>query len=158
GDDAFEFNDTSDDTGGANSISNPPRSSTFLVPLNTPLSLSQDILGVSGQALTIATHTNPAFPSYVGLPDYDWSAFIPVAAGTFTATINYTPNGGGDLNMRLFAMDANANLIQVSSSTQTNVTTQTVSVSGVAPGQPLLVWVYGFNNAQARYDLTFQLT
>jgi hypothetical protein len=99
--------------------------------------------------LTIATHPN-------GLQDYDWYRWSAGQSGTFTATIKYTTLDGGDLHIRLFTLNSSGDLVQLASSRLQHVTTQTVSVP-VAPGEPLLLWVYGFDRAQGAYSLTDNL-
>jgi hypothetical protein len=69
------------------------------------------------------------------------------------AAINYTALKGGDLHIRLFTLDGSGDLIQLASSRLQGVTTQTVSVP-VAIGEPLFLWVYGFDNIQGSYSLT----
>ncbi len=99
--------------------------------------------------LTINTHAN-------GLPDNDWYGIRASQDGTFTATINYTPLDTGDLNMRLFTVNSQGLLVQLGSSLTLGTTTQTISVF-VANGEPLFLWVYGFDRALATYGLTLNL-
>jgi hypothetical protein len=87
-----------------------------------------------------------------GLPDTDWFRWTDGLSGTFTVTINYR-NNSGDLHLRVFTQTQDNTLVQLGSSRQLGVTSQTVKVRATL-GEPLLVWVYGFNNAQADYDIT----
>src|SRR5262249_35129437 len=127
--DVFELNDTSDKARNLGFFSG---SATFT-------------------KLTIAAHPDL-------FPDYDWYSVVATTSGTFTGTIGYIPNGGGDLNMRVFTVDANNTLIQLGASLAQDTNTQTVSVSGVLPGMRLLVWVYGFNFAEATYQMNLSLS
>jgi len=99
--------------------------------------------------LTIAGHPDL-------LPDYDWYSFITAASGSFSATIGYLPNGGGDLNMRVFTVDANNTLIQIGASLAQGTTMQSVRVD-VPAGIRILVWVYGFNFAEGTYAMNLSL-
>jgi hypothetical protein len=100
--------------------------------------------------LTIAAHASL-------LPDYDWYTFIAGESGKFTATIAYVPLGAGDLNMRIYTVDANNTLIQLGAGLNLHTTFQQVSVSGVPAGMRLFVWVYGFNFAQASYEMNLKI-
>jgi len=87
-----------------------------------------------------------------GVFDNDWfrlSAF----GSSITVTINYTTFDGGDLHLRVFTLDAQGQLFQLGSSRNTGVRSQTVTV-GTTPGQPILIWVYGFNHSEGDYNLT----
>ena len=100
------------------------------------------------RSLTIAAHVNL-------LPDYDWYSFVAGNSGPFTATIAYV--GSGDLNMRIFTVDANNTLIQLGASLNLHTTFQQVTVAGVPAGMRILVWVYGFNFAQASYEMNLTI-
>jgi hypothetical protein len=100
--------------------------------------------------LTINTHSN-------GLPDTDWYQWSAGQSGTFTASINYNTPDGGDLNMRVFTLSSQGVLIQLGSSLVQHSASQTVSV-GVTAGEPLFVWVYGFDNAYGTYGLNVNLS
>jgi hypothetical protein len=102
------------------------------------------------KSLSIAAHASL-------LPDYDWYSFVAGAAGTFTATIAYVPSGAGDLNMRIFTVDANNTLIQLGASLNLRTTFQQVSIVGVPVGMRVFVWVYGFNFAQASYEMNLKM-
>jgi hypothetical protein len=91
-----------------------------------------------------------------GLVDNNWWRWQAGRSGTFTAQINYQPFSGGDLNLRVFTLDSQNHLIQLGTSRAAGVTSQRVSVS-VAAGEPLFVWVYGFNHAEAAYQMTVTL-
>jgi hypothetical protein len=97
--------------------------------------------------LTIAQHAN-------GLPDYDWYRWTAGQSGTFRATITYSIPGG-DLQLRVYAL-MNGQLVQLGSSLNTGVTSQSVAVAA-GSGEPLFVWVYGFNGAQGEYSLQVSL-
>jgi hypothetical protein len=127
GDDRFEPNDTSD------------RATNF-GPLN-PGTFAQP-------ALNIDRHAN-------GLFDYDWYRWTVTQSGTVTVTINNIVSNG-DLNTRVFTLNRLGTLIELGSSTLQGVTAQAVSVH-VTAGEPLLVWVYGFNHALGTYDMTLDL-
>lgn len=110
------------------------------------LSGSQTLSG-----LTINVHPD------TGLPDYDWFRLTPAAAGTFTATIKITPEHG-DLELHLFTVDPFGMLVELANSTNTGVTTHTVTAAAQA-GQVLLVEVKGHESAPGvfgtgTYDLT----
>src|SRR5437868_14184933 len=91
--------------------------------------------------LTIVHHAH-------GLPDYDWYRWTAAQSGTLTASIDYSSPTGGDLNMRVFTLTPQGSMIQLGSSRLTHATHQQVTV-GVLAGEPLLVWIYGFNHAEA---------
>jgi hypothetical protein len=91
-----------------------------------------------------------------GLVDNNWWRWQAGQTGTFTVEIDYTPFTTGDLQLRLFTLDAQNHLIPIGSSRATGVTSQRVSVA-VTAGEPLLAWVYGFNHAEASYQMTFSL-
>ncbi len=99
--------------------------------------------------LTIGRHAN-------GLPDADWFRWTTSTAGTVTVTVNYQPPAGGDLHVRVFTLSGQNALVELGSSLNTGVRTQRVSVA-IGAGQPLLVWVFGFDFAQANYDLSVEL-
>jgi hypothetical protein len=88
--------------------------------------------------------------------DNNWWRWQAGQSGTFTVQINYQPFNGGDLNLRVFTLDSQGHLIQLGTSRATGVTSQKVSVS-VTAGEPLFVWVYGFNHAEASYQMTVTL-
>ena len=100
--------------------------------------------------LSIAAHANL-------LPDYDWYSFVAGESGTFTATIAYVASGAGDLNMRIYAVDANNTLIQLGAGLNLHTTFQQAFVAGVPAGMRLYVWVYGFNFAQASYEMNLKI-
>ena len=91
-----------------------------------------------------------------GLPNVDWFRAATAQAGTLTVQINYTIATGTDLNMRVFTLDSSGMLHQLGSSRNSNTNHQTVSVS-VAAGEPIFVWIYGFNHSTGAYDLSFTL-
>ena len=96
--------------------------------------------------LTINIHAN-------GLPDNDWFRMNTGGPGVFTATINYKSPDLGDLHMRVFTVNSKGTLIQLGSSRNVGVKTQTVSFD-VFNDIPIYVWIYGNNGAQATYDMT----
>jgi hypothetical protein len=113
-----------------------------------------DILSPGTQVfpnLSITRHEN-------GLPDTDWYRWSIGQSGTFSVTIDYKTFDGlpGDLHMRVFTLDRNNNLVQLGASLSIGVTRQRVSVT-VTRGQPILVWVYGFDGAEASYDMSVSL-
>jgi len=94
-----------------------------------------------------------------GLPAYDWFVWTAGKTGVYNAVINYTPvadaadnNMIGDLNIRLFTLGVNNTLIQIASSRNQGVTQQAVHVI-IGEGMPVLLWVYGFQHADATYQL-----
>src|SRR5579871_65570 len=93
-------------------------------------------------------------PSF--LPDNDWYEWTAGQSGTFTASITYSSFDGGDLHLRVFTLDSQNHLIQLGSSRMIGVTSQSVSVP-VTAGEPLLVWIYGFNHSEATYQMTISL-
>jgi hypothetical protein len=100
--------------------------------------------------LTIDRHPN-------GLFDNDWFSATTGRTGTLTVTINYTPANGGDLNLRLYTVDSSGHLQLLGASTRTGVKSQRVSVH-VTAGEPIFAWVYGFNHAEATYNLSATLS
>src|SRR5439155_272445 len=66
--------------------------------------------------------------------------------------IDYKSFDGGDLHLRMFTLDSQNHLIQLGSSRMIGVTSQSVQVS-VTAGEPLVVWVYGFNHSEATYQV-----
>jgi hypothetical protein len=122
-DDRFEPNDTSD------------KATQFGV-----LSGSQQF-----DNLTINHHAN-------GLPDYDWYQWSAGKTGVLNIVVNYTPATTGDLNIRVFTLGTNNTMIQIASSRNLGVTQQVVHVI-IGEGMPIFLWVYGFNHADASYQL-----
>jgi hypothetical protein len=90
------------------------------------------------------------------LPDNDWYQWIADQNGTFMVSIAYKSFDGGDLHLRVFTLDSQNHLIQLGSSRMIGVTSQSVQVS-VTAGEPLLVWVYGFNHSEATFQMTVTL-
>ncbi len=127
GDDRFEFNDTSDQA-------------TNLGVLTTGTQTTND--------LTIINHAN-------GLPDYDWYRYTAGATGTLTVSINY--NSAGDLDLKVYTVDANNTLIPIGASVTTGQSKQTVTTV-IGGGMPILIWVYGYDFAQGSYDLNTTLS
>jgi hypothetical protein len=99
--------------------------------------------------LSIFDHPN-------GFHDVDWYRWTAGQAGTFSVQINYTIFSGTDLHLRLFVLDSSGVLHQLASSRNMNTTTQMVSV-GVAPGEQLFAWIYGFSGSQGTYQMTVSL-
>jgi hypothetical protein len=106
--------------------------------------------GVLTGSQTFANLTINHHPSS-GLPDYDWYQWTAGTSGTFTVHIDYQSTTGGDLNMRVYEL-VNGMLVQLGKSTSLGVTSQQVSVP-VTAGEPLLVYIYGFDHADATYTL-----
>jgi len=128
GDDRFEPNDTSD-------------RATFLGVLAGTQTFTN---------LTIDRHAN-------GLFDYDWYRWTAGTTGTFTVDVANIQANGGDLNVRVYTLNAQNTLIQLGSSRKLGgVRSQSVKVQ-VNAGEPLLVWVYGYNHALGSYDLGVNL-
>jgi hypothetical protein len=91
-----------------------------------------------------------------GLFQDDWWRWTAGQSGTFTSTVSNIAASGGDLNERVYTL-INGNLFQLGSSVLLGgVTTQQVSVP-VTAGEPIYVWVYGFNHALGTYTLTVSL-
>jgi hypothetical protein len=126
-DDQFEPNDT-------------PDTATMLGNLVIPETFAN---------LTINQHANGFF-------DNDWFRLTAGQKGTFTASIDYASPTGGDLNMRVFTISPQLTLVQLGASRLRGVTHQQVSIS-VTSGEPLFVWIYGFNHAQALYTLSVNI-
>jgi hypothetical protein len=92
-----------------------------------------------------------------GLFDYDWYRWSAATSGTFTATISNI-RSNGDLNIRVFTLDSLDTLVELGSSRLLGgATTQTVSVH-VTAGEPLLLWVYGYNHSLGFYDMAVDLS
>ena len=100
--------------------------------------------------LSIVAHANL-------LPDYDWYSFVAGKTGPLTTTIAYIPSGSGDLGLRVYTVDANNTLIQLGASQVLHTTFQQVTIGAVPEGTRILVWVYGFNFAQAAYEMNLTL-
>jgi hypothetical protein len=98
--------------------------------------------------LTIINHAD-------GLPDYDWYRYTAGATGILTVSMNY--NSTGDLDLRVYTVDANNTLIPLGLSATTGQSKQSVSTV-IGGGMPILIWVYGFNFAQGAYDLNVTLS
>ena len=127
GDDRFESNETSD-------------RATNLGVLAS---------GTQSQAgLTIINHAN-------GLPDYDWYRYTAGSTGTLTVSIKY--QSAGDLDLRVFTVDANNTLIPLGSGLSSGQSQQTVTAA-IGGGMPILIWVFGFDFAQGSYDLNVSLS
>jgi hypothetical protein len=92
-----------------------------------------------------------------GQIDNNWWRWQAGQSGTFTIQINYQPYTSGDLNLRLFTLNSQNDLVQVGSSQATGVTGQKVSVT-VTAGESLYAWVYGFDHAEAAYQMAITLT
>jgi hypothetical protein len=76
--------------------------------------------------------------------------------GTLNLRIDYQSPTGGDLQLRVFTVNSQNNLIQIASSRLVGVTSQSVTAS--IPGvEPLFVMVNGFNGAQATYSISASL-
>jgi hypothetical protein len=89
--------------------------------------------------------------------DYDWFRWTAAVSGTFTVTLTNIQAGGGDIHTRVYTLGPQDTLVELGSSRLIGgVKTQTVSVP-VAAGEPLLVWVYGFNHVAGNYDLLVNL-
>lgn len=100
--------------------------------------------------LTINRHTN-------GLVDNDWYTWSIPQTGTVTVQINYQTLNSGDLHLRVYTYDTQGSLVQLGSSRNLGATSQKVIVN-ISQGNPLLVWVYGFNNEQGTYSMNVSLS
>jgi hypothetical protein len=109
---------------------------------------------LSGGSQTIGSLLISRLPN--GLVDNNWWRWQAGQSGTFTVAINYKSFDGGDLQLRVFTLNSQGQLIQLGSSRATGVTSQTVSAS-VTAGEPVFAWVYGFNHSEASYQMTFSL-
>src|SRR5262249_45098931 len=89
--------------------------------------------------LTINQHANGFF-------DNDWYRWTMGEDATLDVRITYNLAHTGDLHLRFFTLDARNNLVQLGASQRIGVTTQIVSAK-VVSGEPIFVWVYGFNHA-----------
>jgi hypothetical protein len=90
-----------------------------------------------------------------GFPDNDWYRGTVNNSGTATISVNY--QSAGDLHVRVFTLGPANTLVELGSSRALRAQSQQVTVSVIA-GQPLLVWVFGFDNVQGNYDLTLTLS
>jgi hypothetical protein len=108
-----------------------------------------------GQELKFTGLTINIHPA-TGSPDVDWYRVTSSQSGTLTADIKYVPNPTGDLHIRLMALDPTGQLVELGSSRLLNVREQKVAIP-VQAGQKILIWIYGFNNAQGTYDMTLDL-
>lgn len=114
-DDQFERNDTSDQAIGLGALA-----------------------GVDNFTnLTINVHPDD------GLPDYDWYRLRTAFAGPVTVSITIRPERG-DLELHLFTLGANNQLIELTNSTDPGAKTRTVRATFDA-GQVVLVEVKGHN-------------
>jgi hypothetical protein len=89
------------------------------------------------------------------LPSNQWGEWTAGASGTFSATINYGLING-DLNMRLYTLDAAGDLILLASATNLSALSQHLSAP-VTAGEPLLLWIYGYNHAQGSFGLSVSI-
>jgi hypothetical protein len=132
--DIFESNDTSDTA-----------TALALSPINFQ---GQTVFGAVNNNLSIMRH------AATGLSDYDWYTFTPPGGtSAIGAQINYTPVGSGDLHMRMYRLGGDGTLSEIGSSTNVGTTTQEVIAPIQFPDEQILLWVYGFNDAQAGYNL-----
>jgi hypothetical protein len=90
-----------------------------------------------------------------GMPANNWGIWTAGQAGTVSVSLQYTIPGG-DLNFRLYTLDANGNLLPIAAGTALGVNDQLASVA-VTAGQPLVIWIYGYNHAQGAYNLSVNL-
>ncbi|MCI0456209.1 MAG: SBBP repeat-containing protein [Gemmataceae bacterium] len=88
--------------------------------------------------------------------DQDWYSFTMPTGGVFNVTLPIIV-AGGDIHVRVFRLNPNSTLTELGNSTLINSSTQSVSV-GVAAGQTLFVWIFGFNSAEGFYNMTVSLT
>jgi hypothetical protein len=94
----------------------------------------------------------------VAIFDQDWYEWTAGASGTFTATLSNISASGGDIQERVFTLAGDGSLQELGASTLTGgVATQTVSVP-VTVGEPLFVWVFGYNFALGTYSMTVNLS
>jgi hypothetical protein len=91
-----------------------------------------------------------------GLPSNQWGEWTAGKTGTFTADLDYGISNG-DLNMRLYTLDSAGDLIQLASATNIGVLSQTLTAP-VTAGEPLLIWIYGYNHAQSKFGLTVSVS
>ena len=89
------------------------------------------------------------------LPSNQWGEWTAGTSGTFIATINYGLING-DLNMRLYTLDAAGDLILLASATNLSALSQSLSAP-VTAGEPLLLWIYGYNHAQGSFGLSVSI-
>jgi hypothetical protein len=128
-DDQFEPNDTSDTAADMG-----------------PLSGLESFGGLS-----IKTHAD-------GMIDQDWFKWSVPTGGTFDVNLTNIQAGGGDIQVRIFTVNANGSLSQVASSTLTGGVSIQGAAAPVPPNTSVYVWVYGFNFAQGTYNLNVNLT
>jgi hypothetical protein len=69
--------------------------------------------------------------------------------------MNY--QSAGNLDLRVYTVDANNTLILLGSGLTTGQSLQSVSTV-IGGGMPILIWVYGFDFAQGSYDLNVTLS
>jgi Subtilase family/Domain of unknown function (DUF4214) len=91
-----------------------------------------------------------------GLPGNQWVEWTAGQSGIFSAQLLYMIAGGGDLNFRLFTLDPSTNLVQLAGATALGVTSQNLSAS-VTAGETLLLWIYGYDQAQGNFSLNVTL-
>jgi hypothetical protein len=101
--------------------------------------------------LTIKTHAN-------GMVDQDWFKWSVPTAGTFDVNLTNIQAGGGDIQVRVFTLNANGTLTEVASSTLIGGVSIQGAAAAVPPNSTVYVWVYGFNFAQGSYNLNVNLT
>jgi hypothetical protein len=90
-----------------------------------------------------------------GLPSNQWAEWTAGKAGTFMANITYGIISG-DLHFRLYTLDSAGDLLELASGTNIAVLGQNLSAT-VTKGEPLLLWIYGFNHAQGPFTLHVNL-
>jgi hypothetical protein len=90
-----------------------------------------------------------------GLDGNQWATWTAGQSGTYSATLNYSIPGG-DLNFKLYALNAQHILQQLAAGTNLNVSSQMLSAP-VSAGETLYLWVYGYNHSQGDFTLTVSL-
>ena len=83
--------------------------------------------------------------------------FVVPTGGVFNVALNNILSNG-DLHVRVFFLNSNSTLSEVANSTAVGGFTSQGTSVGVAAGQTLFVWVFGFNFAEGFYDLTMNVS
>ncbi len=85
--------------------------------------------------------------------DDDWFRFQVIRNGNLTVTLE-PESGAGDLDMRLYTLNALNTLVQLGQSTRRwDGLTEQIIVP-VTPGMPLLLYIFGYDRALGEYRLT----
>jgi hypothetical protein len=134
---------------GTGGTGGPNLPDDFLEPNNSPFTAS--MLGSLSDPQTIANLTINQHAD--GTFDNDWLLFTAGRLGSLNVSITYFSPVGGDLQLRVFTVNAAGTFVQLGVSRMTGVTTQSLNLHQIFAGEPLFILVNGFNNAIATYTL-----